>query len=408
MGNKRRILFVDDEKEILNGLRRILYSRREKWDMQFVISGKEALDMLSKGKFDVVVTDMRMPGMDGAELLTIIKEKHPDIVRIILSGHSEMSAVLKSVGPAHQYLAKPCDPEKLTNTIDNACSLRSFLSDKSLQRVITQLETLPSIPSLYIEIIEELNSEDGSINKIGEIISRDAGMSAKILQLVNSAFFGLVSRVSHPSQAVHMLGLEMVKALVLTVKIFSQFDKSIMKLFSVEYLWKHSLAVATCAKEIAIVTGMNKRIIEDSFMAGILHDIGIIVLAANLPEKYKEVMAIHKEEGVTWPEAENQVFGASHPEVGAYLLGLWGLPDEIIAPVFCHHFPISDNQYKNDPSTFIIVAETEVSKIIPATMPENIAIANTKRPVAIDETERKNLWLETCRKVINKISAEEI
>jgi HD-like signal output (HDOD) protein len=258
-----------------------------------------------------------------------------------------------------------------------------------------------------LEIIEELNSEEGSIDKIGEIISRDAGMSAKILQLVNSAFFGLISRVSHPSQAVHMLGLDTVKALVLSVKIFSQFDKSVMKLFSVEYLWKHSLTVGTCAKEIAIATGMNKRVIEDSFMAGILHDIGIVVLAANLPEKYKEVMAIYKE-GVTLAEAENQVFVASHPEVGAYLLGLWGLPDEIIVPVFCHHFPISVNQYKNDPLTFVLVAEAEVSKKFPACMPENVPVTNTDSHVAIDETERPKIWLEACQKIITKVSAEEI
>ena len=156
---KKRILFVDDEPEVLNGLKRMLRGMRHEWDISFATSGREALELFDDGPgFDVVVSDMRMPGMDGAQLLEEVKKRRPGAVRIVLSGHSEREMVMKSVGHTHQYLAKPCRPDVLKATVERACALRSLLANESLLELVTRLDKLPSLPSLYFQIMEELSS----------------------------------------------------------------------------------------------------------------------------------------------------------------------------------------------------------------------------------------------------------
>lgn len=187
----REILFVDDESNVLDGLRRMLRPMRRDWSMNFVDSGEAALEHISHEGCDVIVSDMRMPGMDGVELLGTVGQECPKAVRIALSGHAEMEMLLESVCAAHQYLAKPCDDETLKATIERACALRDLLSDERLTGLVTQLDSLPSLPTLYTEVTEELARSDSSLARAGEIIGKDVAMSAKVLQLVNSAFFGL-------------------------------------------------------------------------------------------------------------------------------------------------------------------------------------------------------------------------
>jgi len=338
---KKRIIFVDDEQNILLGLKRMLRGMRNEWDMSFAGSGEEALRTLDEIPYDVIVTDMRMPVMDGAQLLIEVKKRYPHMVRIVLSGHSEREMVLKSVGPAHQYLAKPCDADALKSTVSRACALRDLLGNETLKKLLTQMDTLPSVPSLYTEIIEELGSPDSSLNRVGEIISKDVGMSAKILQMVNSAFFGLSREISSPSQAVNLLGLNIVKALVLSVHVFSMYQGARQSYFSIEKLMNHSMTTGALAKAIVSAQTGSKKTIDDSFMAGVLHDVGILVFVSNFSEKYKEAFEAANREKIDLHEAEQRVFGATHMEVGAYLLGLWGIPDAIVEAVMFHHTPLA-------------------------------------------------------------------
>jgi len=326
----KKILFVDDEPMVLNGLQRMLRPLRTQWEMTFVESGKKALEVLAATPFDVVVSDMRMPGMDGAQLLTEVKRLYPQIVRLILSGHSDKEMILRSVGPTHQYLAKPCDTETLKNTVARACALRDLLSDEPLKRLVSRMESLPSLPHLYAEIMNELQSPDSSIQKVGEIIAQDVGMTAKILQLVNSAFFGLRRHVSNPSQAASLLGLETVKALVLSSQVFSQFEEKTLTGLRLEALWSHSLAVGALARRICIQQSAPLKVTDDAFLAGLLHDAGKLVLAANVPEHYIQALTLASQRGLHPCDVERGVMGASHAEIGAYLLGLWGLPDPIV------------------------------------------------------------------------------
>jgi YesN/AraC family two-component response regulator len=217
---RSRLLFVDDEVLVLQGLKRSLHSMRAQWDMTFVESGVAAIDALAHEHYDAIITDMRMPFMDGAQLLETVKEKYPEVVRMVLSGQANRETVLRSLGPAHQYVSKPCDPQDLKSRLAQAFVMRDLLKNSSIRALVLSLKSIPSPPVLYHELQNELQSEDVSLKKIADIVAKDAGMTAKILQLANSAFMGARFTVSNPAQAITLIGTELVRALVLSVHVF--------------------------------------------------------------------------------------------------------------------------------------------------------------------------------------------
>lgn len=330
------ILFVDDEPNILSGLQRMLRTQRKEWDMAFAPGGNEALAMLAEKKYDVIVSDMKMPGMDGAQLLQEVSSKFPQIVRIILSGFSEKEMIMRSLSAAHQYLAKPCDAEILIATITRACALRNILCDDKLRRLVAQMRIVPSLPHLYQELLTELNKPDPSMKIIGGIIEQDIGMTAKILQITNSAFFGLSRSVSSTSEAVTFLGLETITTLALGVGIFSQFDCPKQQSI-IDELWTHSFQVGVLAKKIA--ASVNRECANDAFAGGLLHDIGEVVFAANMPDEYMTVRESILADGDQDGAIEVAVLGATNAAMGAYLIGLWGLPNQVVEAVAFHHHP---------------------------------------------------------------------
>jgi HD-like signal output (HDOD) protein len=336
---KKRVLFVDDESRILLGLRRTLHSYRNEIEGDFAQSGEEALDAMAKAHYDVIVSDMQMPGMDGARLLTQVMEEHPDTVRILLSGYQNQEMTLRAIGPAHQYLAKPSEPEVLHDTIIRACSLRDLLSDEALKSVVSGMPSLPSIPSVLLDLSEELRSPDASVGRVGEIVSKDVGMSAKILQLVNSAFFGLRRHVASPTEAASLLGLETIQALLMVTGVFSVFQVAPSSKFSLSALWNHCIIVGTLAKNISQWEGQGKRMVDASYLAGLLHDTGKLILATKRSADYDGILSQAEIESVPVWNAEKRTLGATHAEIGAYLLGLWGLEDLIIEAVAYHHRP---------------------------------------------------------------------
>jgi HD-like signal output (HDOD) protein/CheY-like chemotaxis protein len=336
---KRRILFVDDEPMVLKGLQRTLRKMRGEWEMTFTSSSKEALDILGTGSFDVIVSDLRMPQMDGMQLLAEVKSKHPQVVRIILSGQVEPESTFKSVQVAHQSLSKPCDADILKHTLNKLFGLRNLLEDESIKRIVSQTETLPSLPEVYTDVVSELQSSDPSVQKVAEIISADLAMTAKILQVVNSAFFGLVRKINNPKEAVMLLGTETIKALVLSVKIFSQFNHKKFAWFNFDELFNHSMSVSMFAQTISKQEHLDQTLVNNSLMAGMFHDLGKLILVTNFQEPYQKVLT---EAGRTrqnlW-DLEIERFGTSHAEIGAYLMGLWGLEYPVIEAIAFHHRP---------------------------------------------------------------------
>jgi len=335
----KRVLFVDDDQNILDGIKRTLHSMRAEWQMAFSTSGEEALKKLEEREFDVIVTDMRMPGMTGSELLTEVLQRYPSMVRIILSGTVEHDLVLRSATTAHQSLVKPCDATTLRATLDAALRIREILISPKLRSLVSQVTSLPSLPSVHARLIESLDNPEISSREMGEIIAQDVGMTAKLLQLANSAFFGLYRYVASPSEAAIYLGLDTIRALTLSNGVFSVFQQSGAAEPFIGQLQRHSIKVGMVASLIAKRENLPKKICDSSLIGGLLHDVGKLVLAANCPKEYDEVLAGAREEGIAWHEAELRVFGATHAEIGAYLLWLWGLPDEMCKAVAFHHKP---------------------------------------------------------------------
>lgn len=364
---KKRILFVDDEALVLQGLQRMLRPMRTEWEMVFVDNGAQALELMTQAPFDVVVSDMRMPGMNGAELLAEVLKRFPKTVRLVLSGHADRDLVLKCVGSTHQYLSKPCQPEELKAAIARAGGLEESLRDQSLRQLVSRLDRLPSIPALYVQIVDKVQDPEIGLDEIGEIVAQDMAMTAKILKLVNSAFFGLGRQISSPVEAVSYLGVETIKSLVLSIHAFSQFSSVKLGTFSIDTLWAHSQLTAGLAKEIARLEGGEQKILDDSFVAGLLHDTGKLVLASNFPQQYDGVLEAGRSGILALLAAEENTFGANHAEVGGYLLGLWGLPVPVVEAIALHHHPAHSLHPSFSPLTAVHVADALVHVPCPGT-----------------------------------------
>ncbi len=363
--SRKTILFVDDEKRVLDGLRRMLRPLRKALDMHFVESGREALEIMEEIHFDIIVSDMRMPQMDGAELLAEVKKRYPETMRIVLTGQASTDITLRTVGIAHQFLDKPCEPERLKAVIQRALFIKRLMSHPSLEKLIAGIGTLPSLPSVYAEIQKKLADPESSVDDVARCIEKDVAMSAKILQLVNSAFFGHFQNVKSPAKAVHLLGIETIKALVLSLHIFEQFKGGNSLPISLENLWEHSLFVGNLAQKIAKVETEKQDEIDYSFMAGLLHDIGKLILAANMPDRYQEAVDLARNSELELYQAETKVFRAGHAEIGGYLMGLWGLPGPIIEAIVYHHHPERYPSTEFDVLTAVYVADCLAHEVAP-------------------------------------------
>ncbi len=333
----KSILFVDDEPNILSGLKRMLRSMRKEMDFNFAEGGREALEVIEEKEIHVIVSDMRMPGMDGATLLTTVQESHPHIIRIMLTGQADDDSVMRTVGVVHQFLAKPSDPDTLKEVLTRACALQELMVNTELKGLVSSLGSLPSLPEVYNQLQEALKDPECAISDIAKIIEKDMAMSAKVLQLVNSAFFGLFKTIDSPAHAVNLLGLDTVKALVLGVGVFSEIDPANHNSFSAVSLWSHSVTTAAFAKKIAQAETEDKEIIDSSFIAGMIHDIGKLLLFSHVEGPFIEAVEMAKETGMSLVECEQDVFSANHCDVGGYLIGLWGLKGPVIEAITFHH-----------------------------------------------------------------------
>lgn len=343
----KHIMFVDDDQKVLDGIRRSLRPMRFEWNMSFLTSGQETLEVLSKQTCDVIVSDIRMPNMNGVELLTQIKERFPSVVRIVLSGCADTDLLSECTKVAHQFLSKPCDIKTIKATLNQVGSLKDSLPDDDFLQLVSKLESLPSLPALYCEILDEFESPNGSIQRVGEIISRDVSMTAKMLQLVNSSYYGLAKSATTAVQAATFLGFDVIKSLVLSVKIFSHFDNKIGNDLDIKTLWSNSAKSSVFARQIAIFAKLDRKSSDFAQMAGMVQDVGTLVLAENMPALYREINQYAKQQEMEIWQAEKKLLGHSHMEVGAYLLGLWGLPKPIIEAVAYHHCPSQNSENRS-------------------------------------------------------------
>lgn len=353
---KHKVLFVDDEPAVLSALQRVLRPLRSEWEMEFVDGAAEALRVLQHSAFDAVVTDMKMPGMSGADLLEEVRAHHPECLRFVLSGESDKKLALRAANVAHQYLAKPCDITELKQALMQAFALKELMQSKKVKDVISQVTVLPSIPSFYAELLHTLESPLASNEQIGKIVKRDLAMATKILKIANSALFGLRSQVASASQAVGMLGTETIKTLAVVVGIFSEVHGDSEMKRQMETLWRHSFAIGHLSRELAAAAQVNAHEIENAFTAGMLHDVGKLLMFWKLPEQWKAAVSLAENKQLSASEAELEILGCTHAEVGAYLLGSWGLPMPIVNAAAWHRRLLASPSHRVCPLVFVHLA----------------------------------------------------
>ena len=351
----KRVLFVDGSPRVLEGLERMLHPLRQEWDMDFAAGGREALWRLTESKYDVLVTSIHMPEIDGIALLSEAIRICPQTVRIILCGKDDADVIMRSVSLAHQYLVKPCDVHALQATVEKALALRCILDNPSLAALIGRMKSLPSPPTVYYRLMQAVLAEDISASEVGSVIAQDLGMTAKVLQLVNSPLFAPSRAIATPEQAVIYLGIDTVRALAITESIFCQFGTRNHPGFSPEELRDHSFQVATLAKRIAKEQRLAPQFVDDIYLGGLMHDVGKLVLGSNFPGEYREVVRSFGDSAAL-RETERRLFGTTHAEVGAYLLWLWGMPASVAGIVAQHH-PADEDAGATEPAAIVHLAD---------------------------------------------------
>jgi len=336
---KKRILFVETNPLLLQVYAAMLNDERAIWEVATASDAREALNLMENGPFDVVVSDMRLNGTSGIELITQIQDKYPKCSRIVLAGYSDQEEFARSLDATHQFLAKPFDVKALKGTLARIGGLDVFLKEEKLRALASRMKALPSFPSLYVEIMKELNSPEPSIENIAGVMTLDPSMTAKMLQVVNSAVFGLARQISSPFEAVQYLGMGMVRSLALSAHVFARFEHTDLKGLPVRDLWEHSMRSALAARTIMRCENADAADADAAYTAAMLHDVGKLMLADNLPREYQQALSLAVEKKIPVHEAELAVFGATHAGAAAYLLGLWGLPAPIVEAVAFHHTP---------------------------------------------------------------------
>lgn len=358
----KRVLFVDDDTALLDGLRSRLHGMRSQWDMVFIESGARAITEIELRPFDVIVTDMRMPVMDGAAFLSVVAERWPQIIRVVLSGYAEQDQTKRLLTLAHQYLSKPCDARHIENAISRSLQLHSVLQEPRLRAAVGRVRQLPAMPKTYARLVDAMAGPDPSIKIITNLVAEDPAIAAKVLQIVNSSFFRLARQISKIDQAVSYLGFAAIRNIVLSVEVFSQWRNTKAPAgFKPELLQAQSQRVAAVARTLAAKTAIE----DDAMLVGLLHNIGYLVLVQECTAEIERAWQLSRERGIPMHEAEQEVLGTSQAQVGAYLLGLWGLPHPIIEAIAFQNSPRHVPQTEFDLLAALVAAKALVSADTP-------------------------------------------
>ena len=325
-----RILFVDDEPRILTGIENALIFANDDWVADFATSGEEAVALLDANTYDVLVTDMKMPGLTGADVLEHAKTVRPGMVRLILSGEVDPTLAERAMPLTHEFVPKPCDPDELFGLIERVSDTTRSLESATVRDVLGSLDRLPSEPTLHLEIQEAMDRGEGT-DSIGRIIERDLAIASSVVKTANSAFYGFRNPAENVRDAVVRLGLQTVGGIVLNAEVASWASPEKRSL--VTSLNSHSAMMSHLVQKL-----VGKEV-KQAALAGLLHDVGVLVLITQFEDEYdtlQQVIAAGQEPGEA---TEREIFGASHAEIGAYMLEMWKADPVVVQATRHHHDP---------------------------------------------------------------------
>lgn len=335
----KRILFVDDETQILRSITRLFMDTE--YEVLTAESGADALDILESEKVDVIVSDMKMPKMTGYELLSEVKKRFPNIVRIILSGFSDERIVFDALQKniAKLYILKPWENTVLINTIEKVFQIENVLrNNEKVLKLVNNAEELPTIKTSYQKIINVIES-DQEIYKIVEAIEADNSIVIKLLHIVNSSYYAV--KTGSIKRAVAYLGLDNIKNIVIASAFIDGLSFNAKDNKRLEQLWEHAF-IANRIISI-IYEFLNKKIPETEMNAGLLSNVGIIFMIHSFHDKYMEIFEEVEKKNGNIVELENKAFGTNHQEIGGYLLQWWDIPLPIVEAALYHHDPFNEN-----------------------------------------------------------------
>jgi HD-like signal output (HDOD) protein len=361
----KSILFVGTEQPLWQEFRVSPSASQAGWTAAFAQSGAEAQVLAGQNSYAAVVADVHLSDIEGLELLDAIQQEQPHCFTIVLSDFADTDSTIQCMGRGHHHLSRPCNLSTLLAALEQTTSTQEWVPSSAAQNLITRMKRVPSPPSVYFQVVAEIQSPEASVERIGEIISRDPAIAVKVLQLANSAVFGLQLQVIQPAEAVAFIGLQTTKSLVLLAHSFATFDQVRLAGFSVESLWSHSVATGKLARQIAQAESGRPEIVDQSFTAGLLHDMGKLLFAANLPREFSQTLSLARGKRLTASEAELQVYGVTHAEIGGSLLGIWGLPKPIVEAVALHHEPSQLTRPDFSPLSAVHVANVLIRESAP-------------------------------------------
>lgn len=363
-----KVLFVDDEIDVLEGLENRLRKHAGRWQMRFALGAEAAIKELRRDGVDVVVSDMRMPGMDGGQLLDWVRERHPETVRILLSGQTGSDGAMQLMPVAHQLLTKPCDIELLERAIDCGAGLQGSRDRPEVAQVLGLLQGLPSLPRLYWDLVRELDKPSADSASVSRIIEQDMAMTARVLQMANSAFFASARSVRSVRDAITALGLQAIRAAVLQLHLFRAMgDIAMPRGFSLEKLQTRSLHAAWLTNQMLASPEDRKT----AYSAAVLHDVGFLVLAVGLPEASARIRNRARSTGEPLHKLETEELGCDHAQVGARMLALWGLPVALVEAVAFHNEPMRSGDTRFGATAAVHVASVlSYDKNDPQALPE--------------------------------------
>jgi len=395
----KSILFVDDEPQVLHALKRDF--RKSAFKTFFAQSGPEGLEIIERENIDLVVADMKMPGMDGYEFLQNVKLKYPHIICVILSGYTERDTVYKSLidGTAQAYLSKPWDKNSLENYINQLFEVKSALQDRNLLNIVNSVSHLPTIEERYQKILNLIKKGE-SLSKISEVIEEDPALTADVLKLANSAFYGQRVPISSVNRAVVFLGTNIIKDIVLSLGIINSFKNIGKNKIEINKFWEHA---NLCNKIITFlyVELFQKRLPDEFSTVGLLHDIGRLFELIYFPDKFSQILEkLESNPEIGWLEAEIEVIGVPHTLLGGYLLNWWNFPYPIIEIAFFHHEPLKEGVINKEIAALTHIADfyaNEILEIAPCypPKPEVFAFLNVSKEDIDDKIKEFKILGET-------------
>lgn len=354
-----------DEQGGLAGWSREIEGSEFNWAFVRLDSKQSLIDQLEQNTFDAVILPCSMRAVVDIELMAKLARIQPQAVRVFLgaefwnAGHKAKAAEI-----AHRIYPNNVSIKQVGEELEYQVKLVKLLNRSSLQAYVSTVGCLPSPPSMYRQLTEAVNSDVADLTEISEIIEQDPSVVAQIMKQVNSAFFGFNRQISDLREAISLLGVRNLRSMALSSQLNKQFKQGDgWNQFSFEQMGQRSLLVARLAQALSKRAGASKAVQDQAFLAGLLHDLGVMIMAAHDPAQYKKLItyAVKKQKPIYL--VEKAACGFFHGEVAAALLALWNLPPQVVEAVMLHHVPHLSSATEFSPLTAVHVADAMLPSV---------------------------------------------